>query len=191
MEIRNIDLFSHPKTLGDVKKAVEILNQQMKIVEALEHAKDRLAKTTTLESNTLLKCNVFIRYVNEASPHSNFYLEVSKLNLEELAFASISFEDRRLKTLLDSFKAEDISKYIRGQKISCLDRSEIFTRIKNMLARCKGGKFDEIYKALAQLTTNPTGSDVQMNDGIEKQITTSKASANLSSRSFFGGAARS
>jgi len=167
--IHNIDLFTHPETLGDVKSTVEILHEQIKIVEGLEHAKDRLATTRSLESNTLSKCNVFVRYVNETSRHNNFYLEVSKLSLDELAFSSISFEERRLKTLLDSFKASDIRDYMKTQNVSCLDRSEIFTRLTNILAQCKGSQFDEIYTALVdQPTQSVTESDMQMNKGTVK-----------------------
>ncbi|KIW35807.1 uncharacterized protein PV06_11848 [Exophiala oligosperma] len=142
------DLFVHPESLRDVQKA---LGYQIKMVEALEHAKDRLSKTKSLDANTLAKCGVFVQHVNRSDTPNNFYSEVSKLNLNELAFSLISFEDRRLKTLLDSFKASDIRKYVEKQQIQCLHRSEIFTRIKFILSACEGSRFDAIYRTVLQM----------------------------------------
>jgi hypothetical protein len=59
-----IDLFSDPEILGDAKRTAELLGDQIKILEALKHAKDRLRTGQALESNTLSKCEVFIGYVN-------------------------------------------------------------------------------------------------------------------------------
>ncbi|RAK96294.1 uncharacterized protein BO80DRAFT_229423 [Aspergillus ibericus CBS 121593] len=59
-------------------------------------------------SPILLKCDVFIRHANESTPGSNFDLEICKLSLDELAFCSISFEDRRLKHVVHHFKTANI-----------------------------------------------------------------------------------
>ena len=91
--------------LDGVRTLVDSLKTQLRIVEGFEHAKSRLEATDHLDGNTLAKCHVFVRYVNESTPDSNFYLEVSKLSLDEVAFCSISFEERRLKCIVDSFKA--------------------------------------------------------------------------------------
>jgi hypothetical protein len=158
------DLFVHPESLSDVKKT---LDYQIKMVEALEHAKDRLSKTKSLDSNTLAKCAVFIQYVNRSNTTSNFCSEVSKLSLNELAFSLISFEERRLKTILDLFKASDIRKYVEKQKIKCLHRSEIFTRIKHILSGCEGSRFDDIYGAVLQ-TRNSSEHDMARHEGKVK-----------------------
>ena len=76
----NLDLYQQPELLGAAKCLVDNLTRQIRIVEGFEHARSRLERTTQLESNTLTKCNVFVRYVNEGAPDSNFYLEVSRLN---------------------------------------------------------------------------------------------------------------
>jgi len=155
------DLFVHPESLSDVKKT---LDYQIKMVDALEHAKDRLSKTKSLDSNTLAKCGVFIQYVNRSNTTSNFCSEVSKLSLNELAFSLISFEERRLKTILDLFKASDIRKYVEKQKIKCLHRSEIFTRIKHILSGCEGSRFDDIYGAVLQ-TRNSSEPNMARHEG--------------------------
>lgn len=166
MKFSEIDVLEHPETLGRVRESLHILKAQIKVAEALEHAKDRLTKARPLDSNTLSKCNVFIHYVNQAEVQSNFSLEVSKLSLNELVFSSISFEERRLKTLLDSFRASDVEKYVRRQNLSCIDRSEIFTRFGNILAGCKGSRFDEIYKALVQSKGDPLESERYIHVGM-------------------------
>ncbi|KAK7894614.1 hypothetical protein LTR67_006376 [Exophiala xenobiotica] len=153
------DLFVNPENLGDVKEMMKTMEYRIKMVEALEHAKRRLSETTTLDSNTLSKCSTFISYVNKSDAVSNFNLEVSKLNLNELAFTLISFEERRLKTLLELFKATDVKKYVQKQNINCLHRREIFTRIRSHLTKCKGSRFDHLYGAIAY-AKNPIDSQV-------------------------------
>ena len=147
------ELFANPERLGEVKSSVEILEEQIKTVEGLEHAKERLHTCRPLTSNTLNKCKVFVEYVNQAKPHSSFLLEVSQLSLNELLFSSISFEERRLKALLRSFRASDIRDYVRTQKISCVNRSEISNRLRKVLIDSKNGNFDQIYQSLTSGNT--------------------------------------
>ncbi|KIV81293.1 hypothetical protein PV11_03489 [Exophiala sideris] len=139
------NLFAHPEKLNDVRKSVEILQYQIKMVEALEHGKQRLLKSTTLHSSVLGNCLPFMQYVNKAHTASNFFSEVSNLSLNELIFAMISFEGRRLKTLIDLFKASDIKTYVEKQNINCLHRSEIFTRINYYMSQTDGNGFGDIY----------------------------------------------
>lgn len=153
------DLLMYPEKLDAAK---ELFNYHIKLIQALEHAKDRLSKTKPLDSNTLAKCRVFIQHVNHASKFSS---EVSKLSLNELAFASISFEERRLIMIVDAFKASDIRKYVRIHKIRCLHRSEIFTRIRYLLSCHKGSRFEEIYEALFPVnnSSEPTTYEGKVN----------------------------
>ena len=123
------------------------LKAQIKIVEGLEHAKARLAATNPLDSNTLSKCEVFMRYVNDA-PDSNFGVEVRRLSLHELAFCSISFEERRLKSVVRYFAASNIRAYMTQSRVSCLNRREIFTRLKRLSGESKGKLFHEVYTKL-------------------------------------------
>lgn len=125
----------------------EILNEQLKVVEGLQHARSRLTATRSLESNTLSKCYVFVHYTNNSAPGSNFNLEVRKLSLDELAFCSISFEERRLKSVIHHFKATDIRTYMTTTGVSCLDRSEIFIRLKRLSTESEGKPFHEVYTA--------------------------------------------
>ncbi|KAL4946482.1 hypothetical protein BDV06DRAFT_182617 [Aspergillus oleicola] len=74
--IYDFDLYNHPESSTDVKNQLKIPNEQLKIVEGLQHARSRLTATRSLESNTLSKCNVFVHYVNNSAPGSNFNLEV-------------------------------------------------------------------------------------------------------------------
>lgn len=142
------DLYNHPESSTAVKNELNILNEQVKIVKGLEHARARLAATRLLESNTLSKCNVFMRFINNSAPGSNFDLEVRKLDLDELAFCSISFEERRLKSVIHHFKASNIRTYITAARVSCLDRPEIFTRLKRLSAESEGKPFNQVYTAL-------------------------------------------
>lgn len=67
-----------------------------------------------------MKCKVFIKYINNPNPNGNFIVEVSKLNLNKLLFTLISFKNRRLKIILNVFKASDIKRYIKKQRIMCV-----------------------------------------------------------------------
>ncbi|KAI9039869.1 uncharacterized protein KD926_008970 [Aspergillus affinis] len=146
--IIDIDLFNHPASTIDVKNELKILSEQVKIVEGLEHARARLAATRLLESNTLSKCNVFVRTFNNSAPGSNFDLEVRKLGLDELVFCSISFEERRLKSVVDYFMSSNIRTYMTKAQISCLDRTEIFTRLQRLSDESIGTPFYTVYTAL-------------------------------------------
>ncbi|RAK98698.1 uncharacterized protein BO80DRAFT_151330 [Aspergillus ibericus CBS 121593] len=172
--IYDFDLYNHPESFTHVKNELKTLNAQIRIVEGLEHAKARLAATRSrsLESNTLSKCNVFMHYVNKSAAGSNFDLEIRKLNLNELAFCSISFEDRRLKSVIHHFKAANIRTYMTTTRISCLDRPEIFTRLKRLSAESEGKPFQEIYSSVYALHKESLqkGSmqlDEQMDDGTD------------------------
>ncbi|KAL2809708.1 hypothetical protein BDW59DRAFT_177131 [Aspergillus cavernicola] len=171
--IYDFDLYNHPESSTDVKNQLKILNEQLKIVEGLQHARSRLTATRSLESNTLSKCNVFVHYVNNSTPGSNFNLEVRKLGLDELAFCSISFEERRLKSVIHHFKASDIRTYMTTTGISCLDRSEIFTRLKHLSTKSEGKPFHEVYTASfavhnISLQSGSIKFGEQMNDGTNK-----------------------
>ena len=144
--ICDIDLFTYPENLDDAKNIVKLLSDQINNVEALEHAKDRLAKTPRLDSHTLAKCGVFVHYFNQSALSSHFYLEVSELSLNELAFMAICFTETRLQGLLDSFKASDLRTYVEKQKVSCLQRPEILARLKNLSARFKESNFARLYE---------------------------------------------
>jgi len=145
--IDELDLYTHPDATADIKNALKVLNEQIKIVEGLEHAKARLESTSSLDSNTLSKCNVFVRHVNNCTAGSSFDSEVRKLNLAELAFCSISFEERRLKSVAGHFAASNIQAYITTSRVSCLDRPEVFARLKRLSVESTGQRFHEIYTA--------------------------------------------
>jgi hypothetical protein len=158
-----LDPFTNPEKVDDVQKSIDILEYRLRVFNALEHTKTRLSKAI-LESNTLAKCGVFIRHFNAAHPASNFRSEVAKLNRNELMYALISFEDRRLKKILDLFQASDIKKYIEKQDITCVHRSEISTRVKYILAGCEGSPFSDIYEAACAVD-----SDAAMDEGKLEQ----------------------
>jgi len=160
-----------------LKNEVKILSEQIKIIEGLEHAKARLAVTSSLESNTLSKCDVFMRYVNSSPYDSGFYLEVCKLSLDELAFSSISFEERRLKSIVYSFTASAIRDYMTSSQVLCLNRPEIFTRLRHLSNKTKGTPFHEVYMTAQSVHGIPTKSaliqsDEQINDGTGYKVVT-------------------
>lgn len=166
----DIDLYSHPESSAFLKQQLSLLNEQIKIVEGLEHARARLLATTSLDSNTLSKCNVFMRYANESTSGSSFDLEVRKLSLDELAFCSISFEDRRLRSVVHHFKAANIRKFMTTTHVSCLERPEILTRLNRLCAESAGKPFNEIYSSAYMVYRNSLAkgskkSD-EMNDGM-------------------------
>jgi hypothetical protein len=153
-----------------VKNQLKTLNAQIKIVEGLEHARARLAATLSLDSNTLSKCDVFMRYVNSA-PDSSFGLEVRKLNLDELVFCSISFEERRLKSAVHHFAASNIRAYMTKSRVSCLGRPEILTRLRRLSAESEGKLFHKVYTALqaahhSSLNSASVESDGHLSDGM-------------------------
>lgn len=162
--IYDFDIYSHPESANEVKKELEFFSGQVKIVEGLEHARDRLAKRKSLDYNTLLKCDAFIRCVNN---DGDFQLEVRKLSLDELAFCCISFEERRLKSVALYFKASNIRAYMKKARVSCLERPEIFRRLKRLSDESEVNTFREIYMATQELHMNllqsgSTASDEQM-----------------------------
>lgn len=168
--IYEFDLYNHPESTTAVKNELKILNEQIKVIEGLEHARARLGARRSLESNTLSKCDVFTCCVNNSTPGSNFDLEVRKLSLDELAFCSISFEERRLKSVIHHFKASNIRTYMTTSRVSCLDRPEIFTRLKRLSAQSEGKPFHEVYTATNaehsnSLQSGPIELDEQMDDG--------------------------
>ncbi|TQB68884.1 hypothetical protein MPDQ_002657 [Monascus purpureus] len=152
--IFDIDVYDHPETSAFLKDELSLLNEQIRIVEGLEHARARLLAKSSLEYNTLSKCDVFMRYANESTPGSNFDLEIRKLSLDELAFCSISFEDRRLKHVVHHFKAANIRKYMTTTHVSCLERQEIFRRLNRLCAESEGKPFKEIYSSAYMVYNN-------------------------------------
>ncbi|KAJ6437978.1 phospholipase A2 protein family [Purpureocillium lavendulum] len=74
--INELDLYTHPDATVDIKNALKVLHEQVKIVEGLEHARARLESTSSLDSNTLSKCNVFVRHVNNCTAGSSFDSEL-------------------------------------------------------------------------------------------------------------------
>lgn len=107
-----------------------------------------------------------MQYVNKAHTASNFFSEVSKLSLNELIFALISFEGRRLKTLIDLFKASDIKTYVEKQNINCLHRSEIFTRINYYMSQIDGNGFGDIFSR----AKSSSESNIMMDEGQVKPV---------------------
>lgn len=152
------NLFTYPEKLGEAEKYMDALQYQIKMVEALERTRQRLSNTTVLSSRTLDHCLTFMQYVNTTINFSN---EVAKLSLNELRFAAISFEGRRLKSLLNLFKASDVKKYVDMQNINCLHRSEISTRINYYLLKLDGNRFANIYSNAKTLS----GSDMVLYEG--------------------------
>lgn len=143
----NFDLFRHPELLSDVANLILDLQNQSRIVACFEHAKSQL-RSPLLGSNDLNKCAAFIQALNDGTDKDNFYMEVSKLNLEELAFSSISFSERQLKMVRRCFKASDVEAYVRSQRVSCIERQEIFKRLNFY---CKeGGAFQKLYASARQ-----------------------------------------
>jgi hypothetical protein len=172
--IYDFDIYSHPELLIEAKKELDILHEQIKIVEGLEHARARIAATRTrsLDSNTLSKCDAFVRSINNNASSTNFNLEVHKLSLDELAFCSISFEERRLKSVIHHFKASEVQTYMKKTQISCLDRPEIFRRLKRLYAESEGKPFQEVFTAAHEehnrcLRPGSTESDGDVEDGTD------------------------
>lgn len=141
-----LDLYQHPELLDAAKSLITSLEIQIKIVEGLERAKDRLEKTQHLDSNTLDKCNTFANFINGCGPGHPLVKETLKLSRDEVAFASIAFEERRLKAVASSFNAACVQRYIKSQNVT--PRKEIFTRLGKVR-----GHFSEIYNALPQAAT--------------------------------------
>ena len=75
-----------------------------------------------------------------------FVSEVRKLDLNELAFCSISFEPRRLRSIIHHFRAIDIRRYMSKMKVTCLDRPEVMTRLKNLSASLSGSDAHVIFR---------------------------------------------
>lgn len=155
------NLFAHPEKLGEARKCLDILRYQIKMFEALEPGKQRLSKTSVLNLGMLDNCLTFMQYVDT---EVNFSYEVSKLSLNELIFAIISFEGKRLKTLLDLFKASDVKKYIEKENINCLRRSEIFKRINYYMPKLGGRRFVDIYENAKSLNE----SNIVLHEGKVK-----------------------
>ncbi|KAI3342007.1 hypothetical protein F4824DRAFT_447830 [Ustulina deusta] len=153
--IRDLNLFTHPEALGEVRR----LNEQIKIVEGLEHARARLKSTKSLDSNTLSKCGAFVRHVNNSAPSDAFFREVAKLSLDELGYCSISFEERRLKSVGSRLKASDIQAYMVASGVSCLSRREIWIRLKRLSRESEGKPFHDLFIA-AQSAGNGANSNV-------------------------------
>ncbi|KAJ9480893.1 hypothetical protein VN97_g12628 [Penicillium thymicola] len=169
----DFDIYSHPEALSEVKNELAYLNGQIKIIEGLEHASIRMAKKKSLDSNTLSKCDVFMGRMNHDTPDDDFDLEVRKLSLDELAFCSISFEERRLRSVTPWFKASNIRTYMEKTKVTCLNRPEIFSRINRLsaISMVMGKRFHSIYMAAYDLHKiskhpNPTELDDQMEDTL-------------------------
>lgn len=141
-----LDLYQHPELLDAAKGLITSLEIQVKTVEGLERAKNRLEKTQHLDTNTLDKCNAFANFINGCGPEHPFIKETLKLSRDELAFSAIAFEERRLKAIASSFKADCVQRYIRSQNVA--PRKEIFTRLGKV-----GGFFSTIYNALSQAAT--------------------------------------
>lgn len=157
------NLFTYPEKLGEAEKCMEILQYQIKMVQALEHGKQRLSNTAVLNSRVLDNCLNFMQYADTTIGFSN---QVSKLSLNELLFAMISFDGRRLKNLLDLFKASDVKKYVDNQNINCLHRSEIFKRINYYLPRLDGNKFANIYSNAKRVSE----SNMDLHEGRSNSI---------------------
>lgn len=114
------------------------------------------------------KCFAFIRSINDNAHDTNFDSEVRKLSLDELAFCSIRFEERRLNPVIPCFKASNIREYMVKAQVSCLDRPEIFKRLKRLSAQSEGKPFYEIYNTAYiihndPLQTGPAEHGEQMN----------------------------
>ncbi|KAJ6027478.1 uncharacterized protein N7446_003930 [Penicillium canescens] len=169
MGIYDFDLYNHPECLNEVKKELTILSEQIKIVEGLEHARARLAATRSLDSNTLSKCDVFMRCVNDNAFKPDFALELRKLSWDGLAFCSISFEERRIRYLVRHLKASDIRTYMKNVGVSCLDRPEVSTRLNRLSAESQGKPFHEYYTTIhkehhVSLASASAEPDDQMDD---------------------------
>ena len=72
-------------------------------------------------------------------------MELGRLSLDELNFVSISFSERRLKRIQAGFKACHVQRFMQLHGIACLKRPEITTRLENVMAKTRGGRFTEIY----------------------------------------------
>ncbi|KAK1996457.1 hypothetical protein LX36DRAFT_658557 [Colletotrichum falcatum] len=138
----NIDLFEHPELLNPAKEMVRVLQVHACMVEDLESTKEKLAKGK-LNSNTLGKCRDIIEFVNELEERDNFVVELSRLSLDEIAFVSICFSTRRLKTIHQDFRASRIQTYMRSQSINTSIRAEIHKRIELYMT---DGHFKRIYR---------------------------------------------
>lgn len=147
----SIDLFRHPDKLDDVTRLIKVLETQKKIVQAFEHTAN-LLQSPHLHSRVLGNCSYFINAINASAISSNFYIEVSKLNLWELAFCAISFGEKRLQAILDDFRASDLTSYMGARGISSGHRTEIFRRL-DYYCRGKNDKFRALYD-LARTSAN-------------------------------------
>ncbi|KAI2791735.1 hypothetical protein POX_c04612 [Penicillium oxalicum] len=165
----DFDIFSHPESLPRLREELRILNEQIKIVQGLEHAKTRLAARASLDSNTLAKCDVFVRYIND-NKSVNFNSEVRKLNLDELAFCSISFEERRLKSVAFHFKACSIRTYMTKAQVSCLDRPDIMRRLRRLSTESERNIFLELYMAAEEAAQDVHGNSLQLDAVSDEQM---------------------
>lgn len=163
------DIYRYPESLADLKKELDMIYGQIKVVEGLEHARARLAARPCLDSNTLAKCEIFIRCINDDT-NPRFGLEVSKLDLNELAFCSISFEERRLKTVVHHFEATSIKKYMKKTQVTCLDRPEVMRRLKRLSSACVGSLFHDLFNS-----TQRKGSTIECASRPDEYVGDGKA----------------
>ncbi|KAH7114119.1 hypothetical protein EDB81DRAFT_601848, partial [Dactylonectria macrodidyma] len=74
------------------------------------------------------RCLVFVRAINY-KVSENFSSEVKKLSLEELFFCSISFDERQMPLIRESFKALHIRQYMKSQNVTCINQHGIRRRL--------------------------------------------------------------
>ncbi|KAK1981041.1 hypothetical protein LZ30DRAFT_721446 [Colletotrichum cereale] len=164
----NIDLFEHPELLDCTKEMIRVLKVHASMVESLESVKSELAKEDRLNSNTLSRCRVFIKFVNKLKKEDNFVLELSKLSADEIAFVSVCFSERRLQTIHKDFQATRIQTYIRSQGIDLSRRTEIHKRIELYM---EPGYFQDSYntasKGLPQLKGHKPATTAEVTGSLE------------------------
>lgn len=156
----DIDVYSHPDQLEEVKRQITKLQDNIAVVEGFQLARRQLSSgSTRLPSSILGNCNVLVSFVDKVQDPSNkaFCTELEQLSFNELSFVSISFSERRLERIKAIFKASETKRFMQLHAISCSERSEITTRLENVMAKKEGGRFAEIYRRVSAASSKPDG----------------------------------